>query len=528
MTETTTRAPESQLANRPPLEQPSDLEEMQLLFAISQKLDQSLDLKKVLSPVLKLLVEGMEMKRASLTLLNRDTQEIVTEESYGLSDSEQESGRYRIGEGVTGRVVESGEPWVVERIAESAEFLNRTGPSSRASDEDTSYICVPIRMKTEVVGTLSADMSHAARGELEERARFMSIVASMISQAVRLRQMAAEERQRLVEENSRLQKKLESRFQPDNIIGKSKQMLEVFDLVAQVADSSTSVLILGESGTGKELIANAVHYNSQRADKPFIKVNCGALPENLVESELFGHEKGAFTGAVDKRKGRFELADGGTIFLDEVGDLPPAMQVKLLRVLQEGTFERVGGTETREVDVRLLAATSRDLEASIESGEFRQDLYYRLNVFPIHVPPLRERKSDVMLLADFFVDKYNEVHGREIRRISTPAIDMLHAYHWPGNVRELENCIERAVLLSKDGVIHGHHLPPSLQTAEASDTEFKGDLDSALESLERELIVDALKSTRGNRAAAARKLGVTERVMGLRVDKYEIDAARFK
>ena len=257
-------------------------------------------------------------------------------------------------------------------------------------------------------------------------------------------------------------------------------------------------------------------------------MNCAALPEGVIESELFGHEKGAFTGAVAARKGRFELAQGGTLFLDEIGDLSPAMQIKLLRVLQEREFERVGGTTTIKADVRMIAATNRNLEELIETGQFRQDLYYRLNVFPIHIPPLRERRTDILLLADYFVERYSRQNHKNVRRISTPAIDMLMAYHWPGNVRELENCIERAVLLSEDEVIHGHHLPPSLQTAESSGTVPRGTLAAALETVERELLMEALKSARGNMAGAAATLGITERIMGLRVRKYQITPKRFK
>ncbi|MHC4094325.1 MAG: sigma-54 interaction domain-containing protein, partial [Planctomycetota bacterium] len=268
--------------------------------------------------------------------------------------------------------------------------------------------------------------------------------------------------------------------------------------------------------------------NSRRASKPFIKVNCAALPETIVESELFGHERGAFTGAITQRKGRFELAKGGTLFLDEVGDFSPATQIKMLRVLQEREFERVGGTATIKADVRIIAATNRDLEQMAVEGTFRQDLYYRLHVFPIHLPPLRERRADISLLADFFVEKYSKVNHKSIRRVSTPAIDMLMSYHWPGNVRELENCIERAVLMSTDDVIHSHHLPPTLQTAESSGTTPRGSLPEAMDNLERELILDALKISRGNMAKAARALGITERVMGLRVSKHNIDARRFR
>ena len=275
-------------------------------------------------------------------------------------------------------------------------------------------------------------------------------------------------------------------------------------------------------------MAHAIHYNSTRAGKPFVKVNCASLPETVIESELFGHEKGAFTGAISSRKGRFELAHGGTLFLDEIGDLSSQTQIKFLRVLQEKEFEKVGGDSTLKTDVRIITATNRDLERMMTDGSFRQDLYYRLNVFPIHLPPLRDRKTDVLLLADHFVEKYGKANNKHIKRISTPAIDMMMAYHWPGNVRELENCIERAVLLSSDGVIHGHHLPPSLQTAEASGTGLSGTLKDTLERVEKEFILDALKSSRGNRAKAARAIGISERIMGLRIEHYGIDHSRFR
>jgi Nif-specific regulatory protein len=305
-------------------------------------------------------------------------------------------------------------------------------------------------------------------------------------------------------------------------------MQDVYDQNAQVCRSHTTVVIRGESGTGKELVAQAIHYNSGRSGKPFIRVNCAALSETLVESELFGHEKGAFTGALATRQGRFELASGGTIFLDEVGDFSPATQIKLLRVLQEREFERVGGNTLLKADVRVIAATNRNLEEMIGEGRFRQDLYYRLNVFTIHLPALRERRADILLLADFFVEKYSKANHRSVKRISTSAIDMLMAYHWPGNVRELENCIERAVLVSADEVIHGYHLPPTLQTAEASGTVTAGPLRAALDNLEREMLTEALKSCRGNMAKAARILGITERLIGLRVRNHGMDARRFR
>jgi Nif-specific regulatory protein len=309
-------------------------------------------------------------------------------------------------------------------------------------------------------------------------------------------------------------------------------MRAVYDQIAQVADSPATVLIRGESGTGKELVARAIHFSSSRRNNPLVCVNCAALPENLIESELFGHEKGAFTGAVQQHRGRFELANGGTIFLDEIGDISVAVQVRLLRVLQERTFERVGGTQPIKVNVRVIAATSVDLEKAISENEFREDLYYRLNVFPIMLPRLRDRRSDIILLADHFVTKYNKAYGRNIKRISSAAINMIMAYHWPGNVRELENCIERAVLSSADNVVHAYSLPPSLQTETQTSTSLIPDEGASLKdmvnSYERELIVDALKKHRGSAAAAARYLQTTPRILNYRITKLGVDRSQYR
>jgi Nif-specific regulatory protein len=325
---------------------------------------------------------------------------------------------------------------------------------------------------------------------------------------------------------SQLRQELQQRSHFPSLVGNSGPMRQLYEEVTRVAGTSTTVLIRGESGTGKELIAQAIHDQSPRAGKAFVKVNCAVLPETLVESELFGHERGAFTGAEQRKKGRFELANGGTIFLDEIGELSPGMQVKLLRVLQEREFERVGGTDPVRIDVRVIAATNRDLEKALADATFREDLYYRLNVFPIFIPPLRARKADVLPLADHFAEKYAREHGKQIKRIATPAIDLLSSYHWPGNVRELENTIERAVLLADGEVIHGHHLPPTLQTADASGTVVSTSLAGAVEAFERSLIEDALKTTRGNRSRAARLLSTTERVISYKIWKYRIDPER--
>jgi len=506
----------------------SKFEELSLLFEISQILDQSMDLKLVIQPVLKAVTDQLDMLRGTITLLNRQTGEIFIEAAYGLSQSQREKGRYRLGEGITGKVVQSGKPRIIPRVSEDPAFLNKTGARKGQIQKDISFICVPIKIGNETIGAFSVDRYYAPHEQLEDDARVISIISSLIAQAVKIRQSVMEEKRQLMEENTRLYQELRARFKPSNIIGNSTAMQNVFDMVAQVSRSEATVLIRGESGTGKELVAQAIHYNSLRAAKPFIKVNCAALPETVIESELFGHEKGAFTGAISTRKGRFELADGGTIFLDEIGDLSPTTQIKLLRVLQEKEFERVGGNETIRANVRVITATNRNLEELMEQNVFREDLYYRLNVFPIHLPPLRDRKSDILLLADHFIEKYAAKNHVTIRRISTPAIDLLMNYHWPGNVRELENCIERAVLLSVDEVIHSHHLPPSLQSAESTDTQVTGSLQEAMDNVERELLMDALKSTKGNMAKAARLLQITERIMGLRIRKHGIDPRHFR
>ena len=499
-----------------------------LLFEISRILDESLDLRDVVGPVLKAIAKQMGMLRGTLTLLNRETGEISIEAAHGLSASQLERGRYRPGEGVTGRVIQSGHPAAVPRISEEPLFLNRTGARKELRKKDISFICVPIKLGRQTIGALSADRIFSEAVSFEEDVRLLAIIASMIAQAVRLRRAIQEERERLLTENRRLHDALKDRFRPANIIGNAKAMQEVYNLIAQVCKSDTTVLIRGESGVGKELVAHSIHYNSARAQKPFIRVNCAALPESLIESELFGHEKGAFTGAVAQRKGRFELAAGGTIFLDEIGDFSPSTQIRLLRVLQEREFERIGGAKTIKADVRVLAATNHDLEEMIAGEHFRQDLYYRLNVFALHVPPLRERKTDILLLANFFIERYSQANRKQVRRVSTPAIDLLMAYHWPGNVRELENCIERAVLLSTDDVIHAHHLPPTLQTADATGTTTAATLQENLDRLEHELILDALKTAGGNMSKAAAKLGITKRIIGLRMAKHAIAYRDFR
>ena len=503
------------------------LQEVETLYDVSAALASDQPLRERLYRILAILAQRLGMTRGTVSVVSPYADEVRVEVSYGLTPEEARRGRYRIGEGVTGRVVATGEPIVVPNVGREPLFLNRT-MSRDLTREDISFLCVPLRSGDEVLGAIGVDRVYREDMGFDEDVRLLTIIATMVAQAVKLHRLAEDERQRLEAEKERLQADLVRKYNITNIIGNSKAMHEVYANIARVAKSNATVLIRGESGTGKELVAHAIHYNSPRAKKPFVKVNCAAIPDNLIESELFGHEKGAFTGAVARKPGKFELAQGGTIFLDEIGDLSPQLQVKLLRVLQEKEFERVGGWETVKVNVRVIAATNRDLETLMAEGRFREDLYYRLNVFPIYLPPLRERKTDILLLAEHFLEKYARENGKDIRRITTPAIDMLMRYHWPGNVRELENCIERAVLLCEEPAIHSYHLPPTLQTADESRSAVDLPFAEAVRHFETDLIVDALKATRGNIRKAAERLQTTPRIVGYKIRKYGIDPRRYR
>jgi len=503
-------------------------QQISILHEIGQILGSTTEFEEALNVILKLMCDQLDMSLGTVSLLSQEASEVSIDVAYGLSQSEIQRGRYDVGEGITGKVVESGKPVIVPRISSEPLFLNRTGARGGAAKNQTSFICVPILQQQQIVGTISVDIPYKDNESLQDTVRLLSIISVMIGQSAAARQRARAEQTQLLDENLRLQNELRERFHPTNLIGNSRPMQEACQLIGQVASSDATVLLRGASGTGKELAADAIHYNSLRADKPFVKVHVAALPETLVESELFGYERGAYTGASTSKAGRFERARGGTIFLDEIGELSLGAQVKLLRVLQNREVERLGGRGPVPIDVRVVAATHIDLEKAIAEGTFREDLFYRLNVFPIFIPPLRERKSDILQLADHFLEKYSHQHGVEMHRISTPAIDMMMSYHWPGNVRELENCIERAIILSNDGVIHGHHLPPSLQTADATGTPVTGSFKTMMRSYEREIIIEALKNARGNMAKAARTLGTTTRIFSYRIQKLDICPKNYK
>ena len=506
--------------------QSDETRKLTTLMEINQALSATLNLRAALHRALELLERHPGALRGAVTLLHPESGQLNTAASVGLTP-EGRRARYQLGEGVTGQVVESGKPVVVPQASREPAFLNRAGRKDLSRREIT-FVCVPIVSHHKAVGALSIDLPFKKDRDYDGDLSFLGVVASMILQAIKVSHLVDAERQRLLDENIHLREELKEKYDLSHIVGTSGPMRQVYEQIARVARATTTVMVRGESGTGKELIAHAIHYNSPRANKPFIKVSCAALPDSLIESELFGYEKGAFTGAEARKKGRFELAEGGTLFLDEIGDLSLSTQVKLLRVLQEREFERLGGTEPVKANVRLITASNKALEKAIAAGSFREDLHYRLNVFTIFVPPLRERKPDVMLLADHFLEKYSIEHGQQIKRISTPAIDMLMSYHWPGNVRELQNTIERAVLVCDGNVVHGHHLPPTLQTAESSGTVMSLSLAETVEAYEKDLVLDALKTTRGNRVKAAKLLHSTERIITYKVKKYGIDGQRFR
>jgi Nif-specific regulatory protein len=500
---------------------------LSILVEINQAVSRNLNLEDSLNASLQILSGSYNIKSGAVFLFDEEDNFLNMAASIGYK-KELAKISYHRGEGLTGKIAETAKPIVVPKVSKEHLFLNRQSTWDPAIDKEQTFLGVPIILDYKVLGVLITNLPYNPRRDYENTKKFLTLVASALLQPIRFQHQIEQERQRLVDENISLKQQLQQEHSLNNVIGNSQEMREIFDMVLQVSSSNTTVLVRGESGTGKELIAQALHYNSPRKDKPFIRVNCAAVPENLIESEFFGYEKGAFTGAVSRKSGRFELADKGTIFLDEIGNLSPMTQTKLLRVLQEQEFERVGGTETLKVDVRVITATNANLEELMKIGDFREDLYYRLNVFALFLPPLRDRKTDLLLLADHFMIKYGRQQGKVVKRISTPAIDMLMRYHWPGNVRELENCIERAVLLCQDHVIHSYHLPPTLQTAESSNTIPHQSLEEAVIFYEKELIQDALKSTKGNRAKAARLLDTTERIIGYKIKQYQIDPNRFR
>ena len=511
---------------------------LKALSEICKLIGRAVHLDTTLSRVLQALHDILHMERATLVLLDRNRSCLRIRASYGLSIEEESRGIYGLSEGICGQIFQSGSPCVVPDVQKEPFFLNRTGSRKDIKKESLSFIGVPIAVEGKTVGVLTVDQLFGPEISFEEDIGFLAIVSTLIGQFLLLHHAIIQQEEKLIEENKSLKMELHSRFNRHYIIGRSRPMQEVFTTIEKVAPSKATVLLLGESGTGKELVARAIHEASPRKDAAFIKVNCAALPENLLESELLGYEKGAFTGAGAARPGRFELADGGTIFLDEIGEMPLVLQAKLLRVLQEKQFERIGGTRTLTVDVRIISATNVDLQKSVDSGLFRSDLYYRLNVVPILMPALRERASDIPLLIEHFLCSSNKRNERNVM-LAPEVIEFLRRYRWPGNVRELQNLIERLVLLTDKPFIRleeikGHlkllpdsHNPIAAPQAPAIETLAASQRPVSLEDIERQEVKSALQRNGWVQARAARELGLTQRQMGYRMKKFKLTKPAF-
>ena len=497
--------------------------QLQALARISRTLSRVQQIEDILAQILAVLHNDLGLLHGLVTI--SDPEHSALQIGAIHTDSEAvaqacEGVRYRSGEGVIGNVLKHGNSVVLGRISADPRFLDRLA----LYDLEMPFIAVPIKNpEGNTIGVLAAQPDCRADEQMPARTRFLEIVANLLAQTVRL-VVNIEDGREAADERDELRREVRGKYGFENmVVGHTPTMRRVFDQIRRVAKWNSTVLVLGESGTGKELIASAIHYNSPRAHRPFVRLNCAALPETLLESELFGHEKGAFTGAVKQRKGRFEQADGGTLFLDEIGEISPMFQAKLLRVLQEGEFERVGGNQTVRVNVRSVAATNRDLESEVEKGKFREDLYYRLNVMAIRIPPLRERTADIPELAEFLLTKIGRQQGRPLT-VTDSAIRLLMSHRWPGNVRELENCLERSAIMSEDGTITRDVV--SLTGVDNESPPLAAPLPEvnlADENLDdRERVIAALEQAGWVQAKAARLLGMTPRQIAYRIQTLNI------
>jgi Nif-specific regulatory protein len=507
--------------------------ELLALYRINELIGAAMDLDTTLARIFEVLNDTMKMERATLVMYDPVRQELAIRASHGLSEEEEMRGVYRPDEGICGQIFQTSSPFVVPDINSEPTFLNRTGARSKVSKKKISFLGVPIIVKGKPEGVLTVDRLFGDDISFEEDIRFLTVLATLIAQFLTLHREIVKKEAKLMEENASLKAKLHEAHGGHFIIGHSKPMQEVFSIIDKISKSKVTALLLGESGTGKELVAKAIHEGGDRRNNSFIKVNCAALPETLLESELFGHERGAFTGAHASRPGRFELADGGTIFLDEIGEMPLSLQAKMLRILQEKQFERIGGTKTFTVDVRIVAATNVSLETAVAEGQFRADLYYRLNVVPIVLPPLRERKEDIPLLFSHFLNKSNQRNAKKMK-ITSELLDFLINYSWPGNVREMQNLVERMVILAEGDRLGTEDLPMNMMSQKRPEkarvvSDFvevvRPGIDSpkSLQEIERKEIEAALRRNGWVQVRAARELGLTERQMGYRIKKYGLN-----
>jgi len=537
------------------------------LYEVSRVVGSSLDLGVVARRCLRALSDNLDLERGLLVMPTDERSELSVKASFGLSPTELQQ-TYPVVGGFLGKVYTTGMPIVVTdpsyMDAAEIEEIRRLCPVGAA----TILIAVPLTMDRRCVGVLVANRLPDSATMVDEDLKVMKIIASLLTQTVHIAELIAKEREVLEQQNRELQEVLAEKFQPENLVVHSGAMQKTLAMVKQVASTEAAVLLRGESGTGKTLLARTIHFNSTRRKGAFVEVNCAALPASLIESELFGHEKGAFTGAHALRIGRFEMARGGTIFLDEIGELPLETQAKILRVFQEGTFERLGSSETLKSDARIICATNSDLETMVREKRFREDLYYRLMVVPIHVPPLRSRRSDIVPLVLNFLRAFMSKHSKKVA-VSREALEFMQQYNWPGNVRELENTLERTVVLATDGdtlsaqdipvldrlfpslgfgVVdpHAHQMasgagpsaaPPMPNPfmvsggMQGNDGGLLGDMQRRPYQravLTREALVQALGATNGHQTLAAKALGVTLRQLRYRIQQLQIEPRDYR
>ncbi|MFA6189553.1 MAG: nif-specific transcriptional activator NifA [Sulfuricurvum sp.] len=519
--------------------------EINLLYEIAVTLTSTLDIHDSIEKSMRKLKQNGYLERCAIFKKKEDADELELVNSIDLEPYQKKMATYRFGEGATGLAAKSREPIVIENIHNNINYLNKMG---NISTQMVSYVAVPLLQDEEIIGVISANIGKNSPLNFDEIVRMLTIVGTLFVGSMKVQQTLVKEKESLSDLKTYYKEESQKEYKFENIVGKSTKMQQVFSLINTVAPANATILVRGETGTGKELIATAIHNLSGRKNGPFIKLNCAAISETLLESELFGHEKGAFTDAREMRKGRFELADGGTLFLDEIGDITPSLQVKLLRILQEQEFERVGGSKTIKTNVRLVAATNRNLEEMVRKGEFREDLFYRLNVIPINLPPLRERYEDVKLLIEHYLHQLMKQHRKNMH-FTKAAMELLLDYPWPGNIRELQNTMERIVLICPDGEIQpemlNHVLPfnyqklymqPDIQAmppaiayvdtpaAPLPQHESNSPITKKnLLELEKESIMQALIDSHGIQAKAARLLGMTARQIGYKIKQYGIE-----
>ncbi len=526
---------------------------LNFLYEASKILVSSHETKKSLSDILNLMSYYLNMHRGMVLLKDKLSDELYIAVSHGIDKDIQESIRYKIGEGIVGRSFQSKQAIVVFDIKEEPLFTNKS--NRKSSDENLSFYAIPIKLRDEIIGVLAVDKRKEDVVSYGEDVDILKMISLLIAEFVKNMETIEDEKKLIEEEKSYFAKDAKKKYSFEGLIGISSKMKHVFDMIKLVSNTRSTVLIRGESGTGKEVVAKTIHYNSDRANKPFVAVNCAAIPKDLLEAELFGYEKGAFTGAVAEKKGKFELANGGTLFLDEIGDLPLEMQVKLLRVLQEKTIERIGGTKSIEIDVRIIAATNRDLEDMVRKKDFRLDLYYRLNVVSIFLPPLKERREDIPLIANHVLSNLNTLYSRNVK-FDVSTMEVLLNCSWPGNVRELENCIERSFVFTSGNYIYkdalscmrgdicySHLLENNLKQNEVfipkqeiyqkfkntdaevntADNIHRTRQEDVVDQTEKGRIIAALEKAGWVQAKAARLLGMTVRQLNYRIQKYNIE-----